>query len=153
MVVLNASPAPDGWAAIPEGLRRATTVLVINRVEAGRLTGASRMEGDPLSVAARVAAETGVASVLLTLGAEGVVGCAKGELVHQPAFRAEVVDTVGAGDAFLGTAVVALLRGRPLAEALRRGAAAGAIAVSRRGVYEALPGWEQVDAFLAEYRD
>ena len=70
-----------------------------------------------------------------------------------PRSRAEVVDTVGAGDAFLGTAVVALLEGRPLAEALRRGAAAGAIAVSRRGVYEALPGREQVDAFLAEYRD
>jgi ribokinase len=151
MVVLNASPAAGGWATIPESLRRAATVLVVNRVEAGRLAGASVADAD--SFAAEVAAETGVATVLLTLGAEGVVGHAKGETVRQPAFTAEVVDTVGAGDAFLGTAVVALLRGRPLADALRRGAAAGAIAVSRRGVYEALPSGEQVDAFLAEHPD
>jgi len=147
-VVLNASPAPEGWANIPEALRRATTVLVVNRVEAGRLTGVS-ISDDAGSVAAQVANETGIAIVLLTLGAEGVVGYADGETVRQPAFSAELVDTVGAGDAFLGTAVVALLDGRPLADALRRGAAAGAIAVSRCGVYGALPDREQIDAFLA----
>jgi len=149
MVVLNASPAPEGWANIPEALRRATTVLVVNRVEAGRLTGVSLVDDTADSVAAQVANETGIAIVLLTLGAEGVVGYADGETVRQPAFSAEVVATVGAGDAFLGTAVVALLDGRPLADALRRGAAAGAIAVSRRGVYGDLPDREQVDAFLA----
>ena len=37
MVVLNASPAPEGWDAIPASLRQAATVLVVNRVEAGRL--------------------------------------------------------------------------------------------------------------------
>jgi ribokinase len=71
------------------------------------------------------------------------------EIASQPAFPAIIVDTVGAGDAFLATSVVALLDGRPLAEALRRGAAAGAIAVSRRGVYDALATRAEVDAFLA----
>ena len=146
MVVLNASPAPEGWDAIPAALRQAATVLVVNRVEAGRL-GADG--ATPEAVASDLAARTGAGIVVVTLGREGIAGVAGGEVVRQPAFPAAVVDTVGAGDAFLGTAVVAMLEGRPFAEALRRGAAAGAIAVSRRGVYEALPGREAVDAFLA----
>ncbi len=149
MVVLNASPAPEGWDAIPEPLRAATTMLVVNRVEAGRLTGATASVDTPESLAADVARYTGVAIVLVTLGAEGVIGYADGETVRQPPFSAEVVDTVGAGDAFLGTSVVAMLEGLPSAETVRRGAAAGAIAVSRRGVYDALPGRAVVDAFLA----
>jgi len=148
MVVLNASPAPEGWETIPEPLRKAVTMLVVNRVEARRLSGGVDARGAD-TTAAEVARRTGAATVLLTLGAEGVVGYADGATVRQSPFPAEVVDTVGAGDAFLGTAVVAMLEGRPFAEALRRGAAAGAIAVSTRGVYEALPGREAVNAFLA----
>jgi ribokinase len=149
MVVLNASPAPEDWTSLPEGLRQATTVLVVNRVEAGRLTGITVTEGTPDSVAGYVSARTGIGTVILTLGGDGALGYADRETVRQLTFPAEVVDTVGAGDAFLGTAVVALLEGWPLAEALRRGAAAGAIAVSRQGVYDALPSRGDVDAFLA----
>jgi ribokinase len=145
-VVLNASPAPEGWEAIPAALREAATMLVVNRVEAGRLGAAGAA---PEAVASDLAARIGAGIVVVTLGREGVAGVAGGEVVRQPAFPAVVVDTVGAGDAFLGTSVVALLEGRPLAEALRRGAAAGAMAVSRRGVYDALPGREALDAFLA----
>lgn len=149
MVVLNASPAPGEWTALPESLRQAATVLAVNRVEAGRLIGITINETTPDSVAAYVSARTGAGTVILTLGGDGAIGYADGETVLQPAFPAEPVDAVGAGDAFLGTAVVALIEGWPLAEALRRGAAAGAIAVSRRGVYEALPARADVDAFLA----
>lgn len=149
MVVLNASPAPEGWASLPESLRNATSVLVINRVEAGRLIGATVHGDTPGSLAADVARYTGVATVLLTLGADGVFAYADGATVRQSPFSVEVVDTVGAGDAFLGTSVIAMIEGRPFAEAVRRGAAAGAITVSRRGVYEALPDRAAVDAFLA----
>lgn len=147
MVVLNASPAPEGWDAIPPALRQATTVLVVNRVEAGRLLGDPDVSAEDAPSA--LAARTGIATVVVTLGSAGVVGLSDGEVVRQPAFPGEVVDAVGAGDAFLGTFVVTRLEGRSFAEALRRGAAAGAIAVSRRGVYEALPTASAVDAFLA----
>jgi ribokinase len=149
MVMLNASPAPESWTSLPEHLRQAVTVLVVNRVEAGRLIGITITEGAPDSVAGHVAARTGVDAVILTLGSDGAIGYANQETVRQPAFPAEPADVVGAGDAFLGTAVVALLEGLPLADALRRGAAAGAIAVSRHGVYDALPTRADVDGFLA----
>lgn len=145
-VVLNASPAPDGWDTLPEALRRATRILVVNAVEAGRLAGNRLLA--PGRAAEALAARTGVGTVIVTLGAGGSEAASAGAMIRQAAFPAAVVDTVGAGDAFLGTVVVALLEGRPIAEALRRGAAAGAIAVSRRGVYDALPGREDVDLYL-----
>ena len=145
-VVLNASPAPDGWDTLPETLRKATRILVVNAVEAARLSGHPKLA--PGHAAAALRARTGVATVIVTLGAAGSEAVTDGATVRQEAFLASVVDTVGAGDAFLGTAVVALLKGVPLAEALRRGAAAGAIAVSRRGVHDALPGHEDVDLYL-----
>jgi ribokinase len=58
-----------------------------------------------------------------------------------PAEPAAVRDTTGAGDAFLGaTLASALLRRREIdAVALRAGAKAAAIAVSRPGAFAALP--------------
>jgi ribokinase len=56
----------------------------------------------------------------------------------QPAFRVNTVDTTGAGDAFCG-ALAAWLDRVPLAEALTRAAAAGALATTRRGALPSLP--------------
>jgi len=148
-VILNASPAPDSAKAVPGALWRATSVLVVNRVEAGRLL-ARPVDGksagaDVVDLAQRLGIET----VVMTLGTDGVVAAQSGELVRQPALPAEVVDAVGAGDAFLGVFATALLEGLPLPVALRRGVAAGALAVSRRGVYAALPTRAEVDRLVA----
>lgn len=145
-VVLNASPAPEGWDTLPETLRATTRILVVNAVEAARLTGHATLA--PGRAAEALRARTGVGTVIVTLGGAGNEAAAGGATVRQEAFPASVVDTVGAGDAFLGTAVVALLEGVTIAEALRRGAAAGAIAVSRRGVHGALPARDDVDLYL-----
>ncbi len=150
-VVLNASPAPEGWDALPAALRQATRILVVNSVEAARLSGRAELAAG--EAAATLASRTGMPIVIVTLGGAGSEGIAGAETVRQAASPATVIDTVGAGDAFLGTAIVALIEGAPLAVALRRGAAAGAIAVSRRGVYDALPPRDAVDRYLAAAGD
>jgi fructokinase len=53
----------------------------------------------------------GVAVVVVTLGARGAVGAAGGWRVEVPAWPVEVVDTIGAGDAF-GAALLAWLHDR-----------------------------------------
>ena len=148
-VILNASPAPDSADAIPGALWRATSVLVVNRVEAGRLLGQPVDSGPVEADIADLAQTLGIGTVVVTLGGDGVTAMQGSTAVHQPAFPAEVVDAVGAGDAFLGVFATALIEGLSLAEALRRGAAAGALAVSRRGVYAALPTRSEVDRLLA----
>lgn len=50
----------------------------------------------------------GVALAVLTLGARGVVASLRGSLVEVPAVEVRVVDTVGAGDAFMGAMLHAL---------------------------------------------
>ncbi|MEL7174856.1 MAG: ribokinase, partial [Pseudomonadota bacterium] len=51
---------------------------------------------------------------------------------------------------FLGYAVAGLAAGASPAEALRRAAAAAAIAVTRPGAGDAVPSGAEVDVFLAE---
>ena len=64
------------------------------------------------------------------------------------AFRVEAVDTVAAGDAFGGALAVALAEGAGLREAVRFGAAAGALAVTRPGAQEAMPSRREVEALV-----
>jgi fructokinase len=89
----------------------------------------------------------GPALVLVTRGAEGVTAYGGGDPVHHPAPKAEVVDTVGAGDTFNAGFLAGLSDAGPLgrrgargptsAEALKTaldlGVRAAAVTVSRAG--------------------
>lgn len=148
-VILNASPAPADWARVPDALWQATTTLIVNAVEAGGILGHALDAANASEAATELARQQGIATVVITLGAKGSVAWHDGQTYHQAALPAEVVDTVGAGDAFLGTFAVARLEGLAMEPALRHAAAAGALAVTRRGAYAALPARAEVDAKLS----
>lgn len=59
-----------------------------------------------------------------------------------------VVDPVGAGDGFCAGFLAGLLRGFPLAEAVRIGNLVGSLVVQAPGDWEGLPTWAQVEAAL-----
>lgn len=110
---------------------------VLPGLEEGRLlTGLDAPEA-----IARFYRERGASRVVVKLGAEGAyfddieAGC--GRVAAFPVGR--VVDTVGAGDGFMVGVTSALLEGRPIAEAARRGAWIGARCVQVRGDTEGLP--------------
>lgn len=108
----------------------------------------------PLSLHDKVAEllKKGPSVVILTRGGEGATGClANGEEVQVPAVKAEIVDTVGAGDTFnagvlakmselgqLHKSALATLAPEVLSEALAYGARVAAVTVSRAG---ANPPW------------
>jgi sugar/nucleoside kinase (ribokinase family) len=73
------------------------------------------------------------------LFADGAVGTDGEKIFHELAFFAGVVDTVSAGEAYLGVFPAGLIEGGLLSEALRRAAAVGALAVRERGAFGALP--------------
>lgn len=73
-------------------------------------------------------------TVIVTLGAAGAVVACEGSSWREPSpLPDRIVDTTGAGDAFVGAMTVALCHGFELADAVRFGAAAGSHAVGREG--------------------
>jgi ribokinase len=131
LTVLNAAPLAAPEALGP--LLALTDLLVCNLGEAQALLGDDAR--DPLQLARRLA-ERAQGRALVTLGPRGAClhpGGA-GEPLRQPAVAARrVVDTTGAGDAFLGAFLCRWLETRDWAEALRFGAAAGSIACETAG--------------------
>ncbi len=89
--------------------------------------------------AARALAGRGPATVVLRQGADGAVAVVDGEVLRGPAPTVEVVDPVGAGDAFVAGWLVAHLEGRPAVERLRTGLLAGAYACTALGDWEGAP--------------
>ncbi len=66
-------------------------------------------------------------------------------------YAVDVRKPFGAGDAFLGTLVAALLSGRTLEAGVRRASAAAAHVVSRRGCAFAMPTVDELDKFILSH--
>lgn len=132
---------PTLWAT-PERMRQAINDLatradwVLPGLEEGRLlTGESTAEG-----IARFYLDRGASLVVVKLGSEGAYFRGAGVSGHVAGFPVEkVVDTVGAGDGFAVGVISALLSGRGVEAAVRRGAWIGARAVQVLGDTEGLP--------------
>ena len=90
--------------------------LKLNRQEALVAT-----ESDTVEQAAAKLAEMGVEHILVTLGAAGVLCCDGSSTLYFPSQPVDVVNTTGAGDAFLAAVVHALLRGVPFPLAAQYG--------------------------------
>ena len=153
MVVLNAAPAPSFAAknadqALPKQLLSLVQVLVINETEAEALSGQQPDSPETAQVVAELLQES-CPTVIITLGANGVIWASPEGKGYQPSFKVQVVDTTAAGDGFIGALVTALSEGQGLAEAVRLGAAAGALTVTKMGAQPSLPHREAVENFLA----
>ena len=86
--------------------------------------------------------------ILLTQGSRGATLWTGSELLFQPAFPVQAVDTTAAGDCFLGYYAAALAEDLPYAQALQLAAAASALAVQKQGAAPSIPLRAEVEAFL-----
>jgi ribokinase len=132
LVILN--PAPAQGVSL-----RGVDILIPNEIEAEQLTG----QRDPAKAARRLT-RMGAKRVIITLGGRGVYD---GE--YRPAFRVKPVDTVGAGDAFVGAYAAALADRYPDPVAFAQ--AAAALKCTRPGAQN-IPTRGEVEAFLAKAR-
>ena len=145
-VILNAAPArPMGL-----DLMQAIDMLVVNRVEAADLLATSEAALDPVE-AALALTRLGPRSVIITLGADGLVLYEAGAAAHHPGHPVDVVSTHGAGDAFLGALAAAHASGRCIADCARFGQAAAALHVSTVTDRRDLITPERVDALMAQH--
>jgi 5-dehydro-2-deoxygluconokinase len=129
------------WAR--EALRHAT-VAVGNRDEVAVATGTREPEA-----AAAALLELGVELAIVKRGPEGVLARTREETVEVPPVVTEVVNGLGAGDAFGGALVHALLARRSLRETIELANAAGALVASRLACADAMPTLEELEEVVA----
>jgi ribokinase len=146
IVILNPAPA----RSLPAELLEQIDVLIPNESETALLTGMPVDDLGEAEAAASRLRELGVGTVILTLGDRGALLAREGGAEVFPAFDVTPVDTTAAGDAFVGGLAVALAEGRALAEAVRWGNAAGALATTMLGAQTSLPTREALEKMLAE---
>ncbi|ABC93305.1 probable ribokinase protein (plasmid) [Rhizobium etli CFN 42] len=141
------NPAPA--SAIPNSIYGLCDFIVPNEVEAAELVGHAIGTDEQARAAARTLVDRGAKAAVITLGARGALYHAAGQSEFVPAFSAgNVIDTTGAGDAFLGGFATAISEGRAPIEAVRFGCATAAIAVTRPGTAPAMPSRAEISALL-----
>ena len=146
IVILNPAPA----RSLPAELLEQIDVLIPNESETVLLTGMPVDDLGEAEAAAGRLRQLGVGTVILTLGDRGALLARESGAEVFPAFDVSPVDTTAAGDAFVGGLAVALAEGRALAEAVRWGNAAGALATTMLGAQTSLPTREALEKMLAE---
>jgi 2-dehydro-3-deoxygluconokinase len=119
-------PPEQAGAALEPYCRQADVVLGAWR-DMQTLFGA---EGDPVEAIQELRSRWGCQALILTLGDEGALGCDVSGIARVPAYKVEIVDRLGAGDAFDAGYLVAQLEGKPLAERLRFGVALAALTMT-----------------------
>ncbi|MCL7745761.1 sugar kinase [Halalkalibacter alkaliphilus] len=90
----------------------------------------------------------GVKNVILKLGKEGCAVSNEVDFTFISGFTVEAIDTVGAGDGFCAGFLSGLLNNLSLKESASRANAVGAMAVTAKGDYDALPTRKELDVFL-----
>lgn len=94
--------------------------------------------------------ESAGGDTVVTLGSAGVIVFEGGVSSLVPAFQVEAVDTVGAGDAFLGALAAGMASGHTVRAAAVEAAAAAAITVTAKGARAAPLSPELVGAFIRD---
>ena len=135
LVMLDPAPARP----LPTDAYQLCPILTPNELETEVLVGFRPTNPTEAAQAASILRERGVETAVIKLGAQCAYYQSGQESGFVEPFSVEAIDTVAAGDSFNGGLAVALAEKRPLAEAIRWGAAAGALATTKPGASSAMP--------------
>lgn len=136
--VLDADTINDGNREL---VHRCTIIAASERFSQ-EFTGASSPQVGMAMLAQRAPA------VIVTLGERGLIWQRGDETGALPAFKVEVVDTTGAGDAFHGALAAGVAQGLAWEDMLRFASAAGALCCTKHGARIGIPTLAEVQALL-----
>src|SRR5262245_27375859 len=151
-LIVDIDYRPDQW---PDRTTFATSVqrllrhahLAVGTEE--EIAAASDGKTDVEKAAATIL-DCGIEALVLKRGAAGSsVFTWNGSRIDVPPFPVEVLNVLGAGDAFASGFIYGLRQGWTLPRAARVGNATGAIIVRRHGCANFMPTWSEVDAFVS----
>jgi 5-dehydro-2-deoxygluconokinase len=150
-VVVDVDYRPDQWenatafASEIQTLLRGATIAVGTEEEIAAAAGSADSE-----CATTMLLSSGIEALVVKRGGRGATlfrpAAAPADIAP---FRVEVLNVLGAGDAFASGFLYGYLQGWPLERAIRMGNACGAIIVTRHGCANFMPTLEEVSAFVA----
>jgi ribokinase len=132
VIVFNPAPADIRVHSYPLDL---VDYFVLNQIEGEQITG----EQERAPILDGLLSRFPRASVVLTLGVEGVVYASGAKILEVPALTVDTVDTTAAGDTFIGYFLADLLAERDVGAALATACRAAALCVQRRGAADSIP--------------
>ena len=134
--LLNLAPVPP---AARDLLAAGVGWLVVNETEASAVLGHPVAGPAEAATAATALLAVGATHAVVTAGAAGAAYAGPGDPASVPGFPVQAIDTVGAGDTFVGALATALGAGAAPADAVRAACAAAAVATTRPGTQGAMP--------------
>jgi len=134
---VNLRPPHTGFDTVAESLHLAT-VVKMNAGEAEILARELALPDEPHRFAEAMQQRYGPRVLCVTRGERGAWLVAEGQWAEVQGRHVEVIDTVGAGDAFLARFAVGLLAKEPWEGTLREADRLGALVASRRGAMPAI---------------
>jgi len=139
--ILNTAPFLDTTAAVAG----TASIVVANETEFALLNGGPISD---LPTAMSLWARSRRQTIIVTLGPDGAIAATPDTMFSVPALQVQPVDTVGAGDTFVGYLAAGLDAGLDLEAAMQRAAIAGSLACLKPGAQPAIPTAGEVDKAL-----
>lgn len=143
-VISFANIAP--FSAEAKRLGAKADILVANETEFDLFIGKGELSDEAREASMRALHAESGQTIIVTLGADGVVAIRKNELYRAAGLVIEPIDTVGAGDTFCGYLAASLDAGFGFKDALRRAAVAGSLACLKPGAQPSIPFSSAVEA-------
>ncbi len=143
------NPAPPDPRVVESGLLADVDLLVLNEHEAAVLGGQVTQPHDDWGAVADRFHQWGVSSVVITLGRDGFFLSTADQRYAEVGLPVEAVDTVAAGDTFVGVMACRLAEGAGVREAACWGNVAAAISVTRPGAQPSIPHRYEIEAMLS----
>ena len=148
-VIHDLDHRPAFWSSMLAAREQAIKILEHARVVVGNVDEVEMATGTrDVDTAAEALLAMGPELAIVKQGPRGTLGRSATERVEVPAVAVEVVNGLGAGDAFGGALVHGLLLEWDLRRTLSFANAAGAIVASRLACADAMPSADEVDALL-----
>jgi 5-dehydro-2-deoxygluconokinase len=144
--VLDLDYRPTFWDSVKSARESTRKALALATIAIGNLDEVEMAvdSRDP-DVAADRLLELGIHTAVVKLGPRGVLAKTQHERVEVPPHHIEVVNGLGAGDAFGGAFCHGVLSKWPLEETIRYANVAGAIVASRLACSDAMPTSREIE--------
>lgn len=146
-IIMNAAPGKK----IPAATIDKIDVFIVNEVEAAFYLGLV-IDTPALAIAQGQAfAQRHQLSMVITMGRQGSVCISGNEACHIPAVSSRVVETTGAGDAFIGALATRLFHQDRLITACRYASCASAIVIRQPGAQQGMADQQQLDRLYRQH--